>query len=858
MTPTAHPTPAPIARVELDRLVHGQHHNPHEVLGPHPHDGGVTVRVLKPLAERVRAELPDGSTVDFTHEYEGIWVTTLPTAQVSDYRLLVAYADGVDHRQDDPYRFLPTLGEVDLHLIGEGRHEQLWNVLGAHVRRYPGAMGPVFGTSFAVWAPNARAIRLVGDFNQWDGVTHPMRSLGSTGVWELFVPDVGEDTHYKYEILGSDGSRRTKADPLARATEQPPKTASMVTSTTHEWKDDDWMRQRAATNPHTSAMSIYEVHLGSWRQGESYRDLAEHLVNYVKDLGFTHVELLPVMEHPYGPSWGYQVTGYYAPTSRFGTPDDFRYLVDTLHRNGIGVLLDWVPAHFPKDAFALARFDGQALYEHPDPRRGDQPDWGTHVFDFGRPQVRNFLVANALYWLEEFHIDGLRVDAVASMLYLDYSRKDGEWEPNQYGGREHLEAVQLLQETNATVYKRVPGVVMIAEESTSWPGVTRATHLGGLGFGLKWNMGWMHDSLAYMANEPVHRQYHHHQVTFSLMYAWSENFVLPISHDEVVHGKGSLLRKMPGDRWQQLANLRAFYAFMWSHPGKQLIFMGSEFGQEGEWADGRSLDWWLLDQPAHYGVHGLVKDLNRTYASRAALWSLDHEPRGFEWIDANDAAGNTFSFLRRGVPDDDGAVPVLASITNFSGTPHHQYRLGLPHPGRWNEILNTDVEAYGGSGVGNFGSVMAEEVPWHGQPYSALVTLPPLGAVWLEPAEPVVPARPRAAAQVVSGTVSEEQADEAASAHGTSGRTGSDTVGGGRRTASRSTATGTGSAGSSGGSSVSEGAGATAAGGGTSYSEGPVGDTAGAVLPAAGSEADASAPQTSSTRTTSGRTSEKE
>jgi 1,4-alpha-glucan branching enzyme len=792
MTPTAHPTPAPIARSELDRLLHGLHHNPHELLGPHPHDGGVTVRVLKPLARSVRAELPDGSTVDFAHEHEGIWVASLPTPQVPDYRLLVAYADGVEHRQDDPYRFLPTLGEIDLHLIAEGRHEQLWTVLGAHVRDYPGAMGPVHGTSFAVWAPNARAIRLVGDFNQWDGIAHPMRSLGSTGVWELFVPDVGDGTRYKYEILGSDGARRTKADPLARATEKPPATASVVTSSSYQWDDEDWMQHRAATNPHTGPMSVYEVHLGSWRQGESYRDLAEHLVNYVKDLGFTHVELLPVMEHPYGPSWGYQVTGYYAPTSRFGSPDDFRYLVDTLHRNGIGVLLDWVPAHFPKDAFALARFDGQALYEHPDPRRGDQPDWGTHVFDFGRPQVRNFLVANALYWLEEFHIDGLRVDAVASMLYLDYSRKDGEWVPNQYGGREHLEAVQLLQETNATVYRRVPGAVMIAEESTSWPGVTRATHLGGLGFGLKWNMGWMHDSLAYMANEPVHRQYHHHQVTFSLMYAWSENFVLPISHDEVVHGKGSLLRKMPGDRWQQLANLRAFFAFMWSHPGKQLIFMGSEFGQEGEWADGRSLDWWLLDQPAHHGVHAMVKDLNRAYSSRPALWSLDHEPRGFEWIDANDAAGNTFSFLRYGEPDEDGAVPAVASITNFSGAPHHQYRLGLPHPGRWNEILNTDAESYGGSGVGNLGSVVAEEVPWHGQPYSALVTLPALGAVWLEPAERIVPPRR-----------SDVTAEDAARAGGTSGRTGSGSVSGGT-----------------------------------------AGTTEG-VLPAAGSEADASTPSTS-------------
>ena len=692
------------------------------------------MRTLKPLADSVVVETSDGARTQLRHEFEGVWVGVLPTAEVPDYRIHVVYSDGIVHVHDDPYRFLPTLGEVDLHLIGEGRHEQLWSVLGAHVRDYDGLMGPVRGTSFAVWAPNARAIRIVGDFNRWDGSVHPMRSLGSSGVWELYVPDVTEGNRYKFEILGSDGSRRTKADPMARATEKPPATASMVTSTEYEWQDSDWMTSRSAKNPHNGPMSVYEVHLGSWRQGESYRDLAEHLVDYVKDLGFTHIELMPVMEHPYGPSWGYQVTGYYAPTSRFGSPDDFRYLVDTLHRNGIGVLLDWVPAHFPKDAFALARFDGQELYEHPDTRRGNHPDWGTLVFDFGRPQVRNFLVANAIYWLEEFHIDGLRVDAVASMLYLDYSREQGEWVPNIYGGRENLEAVQLLQETNATVYRRVPGTIMIAEESTSWPGVTRPTHLGGLGFGLKWNMGWMHDSLGYMANEPIHRQYHHHQVTFSMMYAWSENFVLPVSHDEVVHGKGSLLRKMPGDRWQQLANVRAYLAYMWSHPGKQLVFMGAEFAQESEWADGRSLDWWLLDQPAHYGIHALVKDLNSVYNSHPAMWELDHAPEGFQWIDANDAAGNTFSFLRFGSAGPDGVRPTLASIANFSGGPHYDYRLGLPHPGQWNEVLNTDAECYGGSGVGNLGSVQAEALPWHGQPYSALLTVPPLGAVWLEPA----------------------------------------------------------------------------------------------------------------------------
>ena len=734
--PSTQPSAKPVNRGELERVIGGTHHNPHAVLGPHPHDGGVTVRALKPLADNVVVESADGSRTQLRHELEGVWVGVLPTAEVPDYRIQVAYGDGIVHVHDDPYRFLPTLGEVDLHLIGEGRHEELWNVLGAHVRDYDGPMGPVRGTSFAVWAPNARAVRVVGDFNRWDGSVHPMRSLGSTGVWELYVPDVTEGHRYKFEILGSDGSRRTKADPMARATETPPATASMVTSSAYEWQDSDWMTTRSATNPHLGPMSVYELHLGSWRQGESYRDLADHLVNYVKDLGFTHIELMPVMEHPYGPSWGYQVTSYYAPTSRFGSPDDFRYLVDTLHRNGIGVLLDWVPAHFPKDAFALARFDGQALYEHPDTRRGNHPDWGTLVFDFGRPQVRNFLVANAVYWLEEFHIDGLRVDAVASMLYLDYSREQGEWAPNVYGGRENLEAVQLLQETNATVYKRIPGAITIAEESTSWPGVTRPTHLGGLGFGLKWNMGWMHDSLGYVAHEPVHRQFHHHQVTFSMMYAWSENFVLPVSHDEVVHGKGSLLRKMPGDRWQQLANVRAYLAYMWSHPGKQLVFMGAEFAQESEWADGRSLDWWLLDQPAHYGVHALVKDLNSVYRSHPAMWELDHDAQGFQWIDANDAAGNTFSFLRFGSVGSDGVRPALASIVNFSGEPHYAYRLGLPHPGQWNEVLNTDAEGYGGSGVGNLGSVQAEALPWHGQPYSALLTLPPLGAVWLEPAGP--------------------------------------------------------------------------------------------------------------------------
>jgi 1,4-alpha-glucan branching enzyme len=722
--PKAAPRPLPVSTEELDRLVGGAHHDPHAVLGPHPSPDATTIRVLRPWASSV-AVLLGGERIPLQHEHAGVWVGALPVTQVPDYRLEVAY-DGPPMVVDDPYRFLPTLGEIDLHLIGEGRHEQLWTVLGSHVRVYEASSGRVTGTSFAVWAPNARGVRVVGDFNVWDGRAHPMRSMGSSGVWELFVPDVGVGTKYKYEVLGADSVWRQKADPLAFATERPPATASVVFESGYEWRDDEWLAQRASTTLLEAPMSAYEVHLGSWRQGLSYTELAEQLVDYVTDLGFTHVEFLPVAEHPFGGSWGYQVSSYFAPTSRFGSPDEFRYLVDRLHEAGIGVIVDWVPAHFPKDAWALARFDGTPLYEPADPRRGEHPDWGTLVFDFGRSEVRNFLVANAVYWCEEFHIDGLRVDAVASMLYLDYSRKPGEWLPNQYGGRENLDAVAFLQERNATVYRRCPGVVTIAEESTAWPAVTKPTHLGGLGFGFKWNMGWMHDSLDYIEREPVYRQYHHHQMTFSMMYAYTENFVLPISHDEVVHGKGSLLRKMPGDRWQQLANLRAFLGYMWAHPGKQLLFMGSEFGQEAEWSESRSLDWWLLDNADHRGVQHLVRDLNRTYAATPALWARDVDPGGFQWIDANDAGNNTFSFLRWG---HDGSV--LACITNFSAIPHENYRVGLPYPGAWQEVLNTDADAYCGSGVGNLGELEATGQGWHGQAASAALRVPPLGTVWL-------------------------------------------------------------------------------------------------------------------------------
>jgi 1,4-alpha-glucan branching enzyme len=725
--PVPSPTPdvAAVDKRALDRLVGGAHHNPHGILGAHPTaDGGTVVRTLRPHAAAVSVVI-DGQETALARIHDGgVFAAAVPGAP-TDYRLRVTYGSD-SYLVDDPYRWLPTLGEVDLHLIGEGRHENLWDVLGAHVRSYDTPGGTVPGTSFAVWAPNARGVRVVGDFDYWSGQAFPMRSLGSSGVWELFVPGVADGGLYKFQVLGADGVWRLKADPLAFATEVPPDTASKVFTTRYEWGDEAWLAARAKTAWHAAPLSIYEVHLGSWRWGLSYRQLADELVAHVRDTGFTHVEFLPVAEHPFGGSWGYQVTSYYAPTSRFGSPDDFRYLVDRLHQAGIGVIVDWVPAHFPKDDFALARFDGTALYEHGDPRRGEQPDWGTYVFDFGRREVRNFLVANALYWLEEFHVDGLRVDAVASMLYLDYSRQAGQWEPNKYGGRENLEAVAFLQEVNATVYRRVPGVVTIAEESTAWPGVTRPTHLGGLGFGFKWNMGWMHDTLGYISREPIYRQYHHHEMTFSMMYAYTENYMLPLSHDEVVHGKGSLVNKVAGDRWQQLATLRALYAFMWAHPGKQLLFMGGEFGQSAEWAAGHSLDWWLLDFPEHRGVQRLVSDLNRVYRETDALWSRDVEPAGFEWIDANDAAGNVYSFVRHGR---DGST--LACVANFSPVPHEHYRVGLPRAGRWEEVINTDADVYLGSGVGNFGGVDAVADAAHGEPASVILRVPPLGAIWL-------------------------------------------------------------------------------------------------------------------------------
>jgi 1,4-alpha-glucan branching enzyme len=720
MTPSTPAISTPDAGTVL-AIAEGRHPHPHGVLGQHEVDGTLVIRALRPLATAVVAVRDDGTRVPLDHIAEGVWQGAT-RATPGPYVLETTYDGAPTWTADDPYRFTPSIGEIDTYLFAEGRHEELWRMLGARFRRHEG----VEGTSLSVWAPHARAVRAIGDFNSWDGVGHAMRRLDDNGVWELFVPGLGDGSNYKFEILTRQGDWVRRADPMARFTEVPPKTASVIGTSDYAWGDGDWLSARAERDPHNAPMSVYELHLGSWRPGLGYREIADPLIEYITQLGFTHVEFMPLAEHPYGPSWGYQVTGYYAPTSRFGHPDDLRYLVDRLHQAGIGVLMDWVPAHFPKDEWALANFDGQPLYEHSDPRRGEQPDWGTLVFNFGDSQVRNFLVANALYWLEEFHIDGLRVDAVASMLYLDYSRD--EWLPNEFGGRENLEAISFLQEVNATAYKRNPGVIIIAEESTAFPGVTRPTAGNGLGFGLKWNMGWMHDSLQYIKVDPMWRSHHHHDITFSLQYAFSESFMLPISHDEVVHGKGSLLAKMPGDQWQKLANLRAYLAYMWGHPGKQLLFMGQEFGQLSEWSEQRGLDWWILDQPAHQGLAKLVGELNRVYREEPALWQRDNDPRGFDWLVGDDTVNNVIGFIRWSADREP-----LVIVVNFSGVPVGPYRLGLPRDGEWAEVVNTDAAEFGGSGVGNFGAVTAEATPWHGQASSVELTLPPLGALFLKP-----------------------------------------------------------------------------------------------------------------------------
>jgi 1,4-alpha-glucan branching enzyme len=609
-----------------------------------------------------------------------------------------------------------AFGELDIWLARAGRHERLWAKLGAHPEEG--------GVRFAVWAPNAHYVSVVGDFNDWNSGTDELRPVDGTGIWEGLVESAEVGDRYKYHLDG-----REKADPLAFEAEVPPKTASVVFQSEYEWNDDNWLEERRSREQLAQPITTYEVHAPSWRHGLGWRALADQLAPYVQDLGFTHVELLPVMHHPFSGSWGYQVTGYYAPLSTMGSPDDFRYFVDRLHGAGIGVILDWVPAHFPRDEWALARFDGTELYEHADPRRGSHPDWGTLVFNLGRSEVQNFLLANALFWLREYHVDGLRVDAVASMLYLDYSRKEGEWIPNAFGGREDLEAVAFLKEFNELVHARESGIISAAEESTAWPAVSRPTYVGGLGFGFKWNMGWMHDTLDYFRREPIYRRYHHHQLTFSLMYAFSENFVLPLSHDEVVHGKGSLLRKMPGDGWQQLANLRALYAYMWAHPGKKLLFMGGELAAPWEWSYADELPWWLLEHAEHAGVRDLMRDLNAIYRDEPALWEVDFSHEGFRWLEPNDAANNVLAFMRL---SNDGSSQIVC-VANLSPVPRERYRVGLPLQGRWEEALNTDSTYYGGAGIGNMGAVTADARGWHDQPFSAEVTLPPLSVVWLRP-----------------------------------------------------------------------------------------------------------------------------
>ena len=615
---------------------------------------------------------------------------------------------------------MTSLGDLDLYLIGEGRHEKLWEVLGAHVQRDPS--GALLGTAFAVWAPNAQAVSLISDINFWDRTTHPMAPRGNSGIWEIFIPHLPAGIKYKFAIHQKDGRWVDHADPLAQQTEVPPLTASVVFETEFVWSDDEWLKKRQIFESWKAPVAIYEMHLASWRAGLGYRELASELIDYLTEQGFTHVEFLPVMEHPYGPSWGYQVTSFYAPTARFGTPDEFRYLIDELHKANIGVILDWVPAHFPKDEWALAKFDGTSLYEHEDPRLGEHPDWGTLIFNFGRNEVRNFLVANALFWLGEFHIDGLRVDAVASMLYLDYSRKEGQWLPNKFGGRENLEAVALLKEATSTAYRNFPGIMMIAEESTAWSGVSRGTDSGGLGFGFKWNMGWMHDTLTYLGRDPIHRVHHHNEITFSILYAWSENYILPISHDEVVHGKGSLVNKFPGDRWQKLATMRALYGYMWAHPGKKLLFMGCEFAQNEEWKDDESLPWHLTQYDEHRGIQAAVRSLNENYRNIPALWQCDTSPEGFTWLVNHDAAANILAFVRW-----DEARKPLVCITNFSPVPQEWYSMPFPASGIWREVINTDAVLFGGSGISN-----AEVIARADTGNQVTLRVPPLATIWLQ------------------------------------------------------------------------------------------------------------------------------
>ena len=738
-TPPADPT-----RDRIDAILAARNADPFGVLGPHPvesPDGRRwTVRFFQPRA--VEAQLLwQGHTAPLPMRKvrpEGFFEVVLPgTSELppspSSYRIRTLTQYGESLETYDPYAFPYLLTEFDLYLMGEGRHYDAYEKLGAHIR----TVNDIRGVQFAVWAPGARRVSVVGDFNRWDGRVSPMRFRGSSGIWELFLPELGEGTVYKYEIFGQDGHvLPLKADPYAFGSELRPHNGSVVARLDkHSWADSDWMIHRTQANWLDLPISVYEVHLGSWRrvpdEGNrwlTYRELADRLIPYVKELGYTHIELLPVMEHPYDGSWGYQTLGYFAATSRFGSPTEFMEFIDRCHQAGIGVFLDWTPAHFPRDAHGLAFFDGSHLYEHADPRQGTHPDWGTLVYNYGRNEVQNYLLSNALFWLDKFHIDGLRVDAVASMLYLDYSRKHGEWVPNRYGGRENLEAIDFFKRMNEVTHQRFPGVLTIAEESTSWPSVSRPTYLGGLGFSLKWNMGWMNDTLQYFSKDPIHRRYEHNKLTFSFLYAFSENFMLPFSHDEVVHGKRSLLHKMPGDMWQQFANLRLLFAYQYAHPGKKLLFMGQEFAQRREWNEAGSLEWQLLEYPPHQGMQRLVRDLNHLLRSEPALHQVDFDWQGFEWLDANDSDNSVYTFLRLGRNRDDLIIVML----NATPVVRYGYRIGVPRPGHYEEILNTDAALYGGSNVGNLGGMNASEHAWMGRTYSLALTVPPLAAVFLK------------------------------------------------------------------------------------------------------------------------------
>ncbi len=712
---------------DLQRLLDARHHDPFNVLGYHQNDDVAVVRVILPhtkslyLTDINQALTRVGNSDIF--EWHGAF-NALPKY----YKLQRIDDKGVKHEFYDPYVFPPLITDYDLHLFNEGRHLHAYNFLGAHLTEIEG----ISGVQFATWAPNAARVSVIGDFNQWDGRSHPMRSRGNSGVWELFIPGLEPDTLYKFELRNRDsGEVKEKSDPYAQACELRPRTGSITTKSNYGWQDDKWLSLRQEHSWLHQPMSVYEVHLGSWKLKQdggflNYRDLAHQLVEYVKELGFTHIELLPITEHPLDASWGYQTIGYFSPTARFGSPDDFRYFVDHCHQNNIGVFLDWVPAHFPKDEHGLAYFDGSALYEHDDPRRGEHPDWGTLIYNYGRNEVRNFLISSAVYWLKEFHLDGLRVDAVASMLYLDYSREKQDWLPNIHGGNENLEAIHFLRELNMVTHSEHPGTLIMAEESTAWPQVTRPVDIGGLGFSMKWNMGWMHDSLEYISKEPVHRTYHHDQLTFGLLYLFTENFILPFSHDEVVHGKSSMLNKMPGDEWQRFANLRLLYTYMFTYPGKKLLFMGCEFAQGNEWDFNAGLDWYVLDYPLHQGIKKLVSDLNELYRTDSALHYYDFDHDGFEWIDCHDSQQSVVSYLRK---TSDRFVLV---ILNFTPVPRHDYRIGVPYPGVYREIFNSDSEYYAGSNAGNSGNLYSENIPWMNRQNSISLTLPPLGSIILE------------------------------------------------------------------------------------------------------------------------------